>query len=86
MLLLLLTACSWILEAREVLDTGLDVGRDCDDRARFYVDEDGDGVGDATHSVIACEQPDGTAVEAGDCDDTDASVIEDCDTATTDSG
>lgn len=38
----------------------------------FYVDADGDGVGDA--AVLACVQPAGTAVVGGDCDDNDATV------------
>ncbi|MEY3014881.1 MAG: hypothetical protein RIT45_3616 [Pseudomonadota bacterium] len=33
----------------------------------FYVDADGDGVGDT--AVLACVQPAGTAVIGGDCDD-----------------
>ena len=36
----------------------------------FYVDGDADGYG--ADPILACEQPPGSAVRAGDCDDTDA--------------
>jgi MYXO-CTERM domain-containing protein len=38
----------------------------------WYVDNDGDGWG--TDPVLLCEQADGTAAVAGDCDDTDAAI------------
>ncbi|MCB9737940.1 MAG: putative metal-binding motif-containing protein [Deltaproteobacteria bacterium] len=38
----------------------------------FYVDADGDGVGDTP--VLACVQPTGTAVVGGDCNDNDATI------------
>jgi len=61
-------------DAEEVCD-GLD--NDCDDAideeasdARtFYADVDGDGYGDEESPVVACEQPEDTAIQAGDCDD-----------------
>ncbi|NCG21119.1 MAG: hypothetical protein GWP91_19075 [Rhodobacterales bacterium] len=37
----------------------------------YYIDADGDGAGDPTLSVEACEQPEGTARAGDDCDDTD---------------
>ena len=37
----------------------------------FYTDADADGFGDPQGAVWACEQPDGTAVNADDCDDED---------------
>ncbi|MCY1077995.1 putative metal-binding motif-containing protein [Archangium lansingense] len=40
----------------------------------FYVDADGDGYGDRNRAVVACVLRAGIAEEAGDCDDTDASV------------
>ncbi len=38
----------------------------------WYLDDDGDGVGSS--SVAACEQPEETATEGGDCDDADPEV------------
>ncbi|GAP69295.1 por secretion system C-terminal sorting domain [Bacteroidales bacterium 6E] len=40
----------------------------------WYADADGDGYGDASVTMLACEQPDGYVSDATDCDDTDASV------------
>lgn len=42
------------------------------DLETWYVDADGDGFGD--EMVEACEQPPGTVVDGGDCDDGDAAV------------
>jgi len=44
------------------------------DRRTWYPDDDGDGVGRATDSVVACEAPSGHTAAAGDCDDADATV------------
>ena len=38
----------------------------------WWTDSDGDGYGDPDGLIEACEQPDGTADNADDCDDTDA--------------
>jgi hypothetical protein len=40
----------------------------------YYKDEDGDGYGDASESVQACEPPTGYVVNNSDCDDTKANV------------
>ena len=50
-------------------DCDTDVDEDAVDALTFYVDQDGDGFGVAP--VFACEQPAGTAVFDGDCDDTE---------------
>ncbi|QRK06727.1 putative metal-binding motif-containing protein [Archangium violaceum] len=48
---------------------------DATDPRGYYVDADGDGYGDATRPVVrACVAPAGRVMEAGDCDDTDATV------------
>ena len=43
----------------------------------FYADDDGDGFGDAARPSIACAALPGTAADADDCDDTDATVSPD---------
>ena len=35
----------------------------------FYADNDGDGWGDETNTVVACAPPTGYVAQAGDCDD-----------------
>ena len=73
-------------EASERCD-GLD--EDCDGviddglMILWYQDADGDGYGDDSVVVEACEQPSGTAWRAGDCDDSSEWVhpgtVDDCD-------
>lgn len=48
------------------------------DAPEWYPDADGDGFGDGDAPVRACEQPSGTIVAAGDCDDSDPTVTWDC--------
>jgi len=40
----------------------------------FYPDEDGDGFGELGAGTEACSQPEGMVAEAGDCDDSDATI------------
>ena len=58
-------------------------GMDCDDEDAdetvsmgmvFYIDADGDGFGDASQEVTACESPVGYVDNADDCDDADAGI------------
>ena len=51
---------------------------DCDglvdeesEQSIYYTDNDGDGYGMDTQAVKACQQPEGTSEEGGDCDDGD---------------
>ena len=54
------------------------IDNDCDgdvdestalDAATWYIDEDGDGYGGSDGATVACDQPEGTVAEGGDCDD-----------------
>ena len=65
----------------EELCNGLD--DDCDgeldeddaaDATTWYTDGDGDGYGDDTTAVVACDAPAGTVAQGGDCSDTRGSV------------
>ena len=61
-------------DAEEVCD---EVDNNCDnvvdydavDRVTYYRDIDGDGYGIEAGAQVSCEQPEGFASEAGDCDD-----------------
>jgi len=66
-------------EACDGLDNDCDGAVDDDDdpvtgQSTFYLDVDGDGFGDATNQVQACEAPSGSTTDASDCDDGDATV------------
>jgi hypothetical protein len=54
-------------------------GADAEDAATWYMDQDGDGYGDATMATVACERPDDHSDQAGDCNDYVASVHMDAD-------
>ena len=45
------------------------IDEDAVDAPTWYADEDGDGFGDASAPVRACEQPEGTVEDDSDCDD-----------------
>jgi large repetitive protein len=44
---------------------------DASDAGTFYLDGDGDGYGNPSGSVVACQAPDGFVVDDQDCDDDD---------------
>ena len=43
----------------------------------YYADQDGDGFGDASASMLACAQPAGYGTDSADCNDTDGAVSPD---------
>ena len=53
---------------------GIIDGEDSVDLGTWYTDADGDGWGDEDSAEEACEAPEGTVAEGGDCDDSDATV------------
>jgi hypothetical protein len=58
-------------------DCNGDVDDDARDAEIWFHDVDGDGTGDASDTVMACEPPDSTWVDNDDdCDDLDASIYE----------
>jgi len=56
---------------------GLTDGQDADvaDASTWYQDADGDGYGDASTAMPACNQPAGYVADDSDCDDGDAAVV-----------
>ena len=64
------------LEVCDGIDNDCDDAADEDaiDAATWYTDGDGDGFGDRSSSVEACEAPDGTVADSSDCADADALV------------
>jgi MYXO-CTERM domain-containing protein len=67
------------IEACDGRDTDCDGEVDEGLLVTWYLDTDGDGFGDPAAPVTACEQPEGTAAHAGDCDDNDSLRHADCD-------
>ena len=60
-----------------------DIDNDCDadvdeddasDAPTWYRDDDGDGYGTAKSTMVQCDEPSGFGPDAGECDDTDASI------------
>ena len=45
------------------------VDNDAVDATVYYLDSDGDGFGDATQILLACEEPEGYVLDNTDCDD-----------------
>ena len=52
--------------------------RDCEKRDVFFQDSDGDGLGSDDHLKLACSEEEGWSDTGGDCDDTDASITNEC--------
>jgi hypothetical protein len=77
---------SCVYPTTEICDNAID--EDCDGAVNvsstFFADNDGDGFGDASISVVDCVQPAGYVVNNADCDDTDFLVnplaTEECNT------
>lgn len=53
---------------------GVTDGESAEDVKTWYDDDDDDGYGDPEDVEIACDRPNGYVDQAGDCDDTDASL------------
>lgn len=50
------------------------IDEDAIDKQTFYRDNDGDGYGDPSNTVTACEQPEGYVSVAGDCNDANPTI------------
>jgi hypothetical protein len=68
-----------VVTSRDETCDGLD--NDCDGeidegvKTTFYKDVDGDGYGDVSNSVEACDKPDGYVTDSTDCDDTKGNIF-----------
>ena len=51
-----------------------EVDEGAEDLTIYYLDADGDGYGASSEAITACDQPDGTSLYDGDCDDSDAGI------------
>jgi hypothetical protein len=78
-------------------DCDTEVDEDATDMITFYDDSDGDGYGDASAIIEACDLPTGAADNGDDCDDSNAAVNpaatetcdgvdNDCDSSTSEDG
>ncbi len=75
-------ANTWVNPSAEEVcnevDDDCDGETDEDVQTEWYADGDGDGYGNESDSVLACDEaPSGYVAEAGDCDDEDASAYPD---------
>jgi len=61
-------------EVCNLVDDDCDGQVDDDVGLTFYVDDDGDGFGDATAPVVSCEESPGAVADDTDCDDTNAAI------------
>ncbi len=55
-------------------DCDSEIDEDAVDAGTWYTDADGDNYGDDALTTVSCEQPEGTASEGADCDESDAEV------------
>ncbi len=53
-------------------DCNGDIDDDADGATSWFADTDGDGYGDGSAKLKACDQPSGYVADASDCDDTEA--------------
>ncbi len=55
-------------------DCDKEIDEEAVDAPTWYIDKDGDGFGDASSTVTACDQPSGYDDDPDDCDDSDATI------------
>jgi|GEM_PF-1069251 hypothetical protein len=76
------------VEACDSIDNDCDGTTDEEVTSMFYTDADGDGYGNASYAMEACEAPSGYVTDGTDCDDTNADAFpgntEVCDSADND--
>jgi len=63
-----------VIESSTTFDSGTVDDTNVCQRERWYADADGDGFGDRTTAVLACEAPEGMVADYADCDDTRSDV------------
>ncbi|MEQ1568774.1 MAG: MopE-related protein [Myxococcota bacterium] len=66
------------LETCDTVDNDCDAAVDEDLPTRWYVDADGDGLGNPAVAIDVCDPPAGFVTVDGDCDDSDAAVPPSC--------